>query len=98
MKKMKIVNINGYEYELKNENNSYKIGLEFYDLDEKIGINDHIFMSEKLLDKNYEEYDTFYRFGKLNGEYGRKLTTENTVDVIGLQIKEKIIYLQRYYG
>ena len=99
MLKLQIVNINDYEYELKDgENNSYKVNLEFYDLDKKLSVNDYIFISEKLLNKNYKEYDTFYRFGKLNSKYGRDLNYENDTDIIGLKMGKDLMYMQRYYG
>jgi len=100
MIKLQIVSINNYEYELRdNKNNTYKLSIEFYDLNQSPRINDHIFMSKELLDKNYVEYDNFYRFGKINSEYGRELNpNQDNIDVIGIKVGEEIIYLQRYYG
>lgn len=99
MIKLQIKNMNNYEYELIDDgNNTYKIRLEFYDLGKAININDYIFMSEKLLDPNYEEYSNFYRFGKLNSEYGRKINSEDNIDIIGIKKDDDLIYLQRYYG
>ena len=37
-------------------------------------------------------------FGKLDGIYGRKIKDENDEDIIGVSIKDKVIYLKRYYG
>ena len=100
MKNLKILNINNYKYELEDEeHNIYKLNIEFYDLEKEIKVNDYICMAEELLNKNYTEYSNFYRFGKLNSPYGRKITEiQNSIDIIGLKQSNNLIHLQRYYG
>ena len=96
MKELQITKINNYEYELKDEKNKIiKMNIEFYDLKEPLKINDKISISKELLDKNYPEYDTFYRFGKLDSIYGRK---NSNIDIIEIKTEKELIYLQRYYG
>lgn len=99
MKKLQISKIKGYEYELKDsENNTYEIMMEFYDLNKELKINDYIYMAEELLNPNYKEYNNFYRFGKLNSIYGRKIKSAEDIDIIVVQINEELIHFQRYYG
>ena len=96
MIKLIIENINGYNYTLKdNENNSYNINIEFYDIDELPKVGDIIYINNKLLNKIN---NSVISFGKLDGIYGRKIADENDEDVIGVSIQDKVIYLKRYYG
>ena len=55
-------------------------------------------MSEELLKKNYEGYNTNYTFGGLDSIYGKKDIELTDIDVIKLVIDKKEIYLKRLYG
>ena len=96
MIKLIIENIDGYNYTLKdNDNNIYKINIEFYDIGELPKMGDVIYINNKLLNKIN---NNIVSFGKLDGIYGRKIKDENDEDIIGVSIKDKVIYLKRYYG
>lgn len=46
MIKLKIINIDGYIYNLKDtKENNYTLNLEFFDIDKKPQIGDYIYMS-----------------------------------------------------
>lgn len=99
MKKLEIIEINNYEYHLKDDNNkTYIINIEFQDIDIKPNINDYIYISEELLDKHYKEYSNFYTFGSLNSSYGRQTEEDNDVDIIAISINDKKTYMKRLYG
>ncbi len=99
MKKLKIINKDNYLYTLEDkDNNRYIFNLEFQEISIMPDINDFIYISKKLLDKNYEEYSNMYTFGPLDSSYGRKINNENNLNIIKLDIKDKIIYLKRLYG
>ena len=99
MKKLKIIKKDNYIYTLEDkENNQYTLNIEFQDIDTIPSINNYIYMSEELLDKNYEEYSTMYTFGPLDSSYGRKIKDENNPDIIRIDIQDKSIYLKRLYG
>lgn len=96
MIKLIIESIDGYNYILKDSNNKlYNINVEFYDIDVLPKVGDIIYINNKLLNKIN---NNVVSFGKLDGIYGRTITDENYEDVIGISIKDKIIYLKRYYG
>lgn len=99
MKKLTIINIDNYEYTLRDNNNlNYNLNLEFQNIDIKPKTGDCIYMSDELLNKNYQEYSNTYTFGPLGSFYGRTITNENNPDIIKLQIDNESLYLQRYYG
>ena len=99
MKKLKIIQKDNYLYTLKDNNNKqYNINIEFQDTNIIPNINDCIYISEKLLDNNYNEYSTIYTSGSLDSIYGRKIDNENNPDIIRIDIKDKTIYLKRLYG
>ena len=98
MKKFQFVNINDGQYELIDiEGKRYKQNMEFCALEQPIKINDYIFISERLLDRNYEGYAHCYYFGDLNDMCGR--TIPNMVDeLIVLYTENNAILLKRLYG
>ena len=99
MKKLKIIEVDNYEYHLKdNDNKDYIINIEFQNIDELPKVNDYIYISNELLDKNYREYSNNYTFGPLNSEYGRNINDENNPDIVKIIINDKTIYLKRLYG
>lgn len=99
MKKLKIVKKDNYLYTLEDKDNKqYILNIEFQDIEINPNINNYIYLSEKLLDKNYKEYSSMYTFGLLDSIYGRKITNDNSPDIIRIDTKEKSIYLKRLYG
>lgn len=82
-----IESINNYDYILKDKfNNKYTMSIEL--LDDKLEINDKLFINKNLLNKN-----VFYRFGKI---YEDKNAKEK--DIIKVIRENNEFYLQRYYG
>ena len=50
MIKLKIVNIDGYKYNLEDEDeHNYIITLEFFDVEEKLKIGNYIYINRELL-------------------------------------------------
>lgn len=59
MVKLKIINIDGDIYNLKDtKENNYTLNLEFFDIDKKPQIGDYIYMSAELLNPRYEGFST----------------------------------------
>lgn len=99
MVKLKIVNIDGYEYDLEDEyKNTYIINLEFFDIEEKLKIGNYICMNEELLNKKYEGYSTSYTFGGIENKYGKENILLEDIDVIKLILDKTEVYLKRLYG
>lgn len=85
----------GYNYRLKDENGqSYKLNMEFYDLENPVQVGDLLYSNEELL----KEENTFFSFGSLVGKYGRKITSSSDIDIVVLVNNQKEIYLKRFYG
>ena len=84
MKKVKITNIDGYNYTLEENNNKYIKNIEFYDV--KLNIGDYIYISDDVLKET-----NIYTYGPI---------TENAreEDIIKILSNDKEIYLERYYG
>ena len=99
MKKIKIIEVNNYDYTLKDkEGNLYELNIEFQGLKEMPQVNDIIYISEKLLDKKYKEYSNTYTYGNIDDKSGRDISKENEIDLIVLETKNQKIYLKRLYG
>ncbi len=98
MIKLEIKEINGFNYILEGNDRTYSLNLEFFDIEETPEVKDYMYLNEKLLNKNYIEYDTFYRFGSLGSEYGRENLKDDSPEIIILVINDKRIYLKRIYG
>ena len=99
MEKLTIKEVDNNIYRLEDsDNKKYKIILEFQNIEELPTIGDTIYISEELLNKNYEEYSTFYTFGPLDSIYGRSIDDEKNPDLIRVDINNKSIYLKRLYG
>lgn len=93
MKKLKIEEIDNYNYSLKDsDNNYYNINIEFYDILDKVDIGDVLYMDEKLLKEK------ILNFGLLDSMHGRKINDSNDIDIAILEINDKKIYLKRIYG
>ena len=100
MKKFQIINKNNDSYILIDKNKKeYSITLELHDTNINPTINDSIYASKKLFDKNNEQNITYYVFGAINSIYGRKIENENDDDILIIesQNKEKVV-LKRLYG
>lgn len=95
MIKLKIEKIDGYNYYLRDENDkSYKLNIEFYDLIERPMVNDEFYIHEKLLRKK----STMLSFGPLSGTYGREIESPDDDDLLILIVNHEKKYLKRYYG
>ena len=99
MVKLKIINIDGDIYNLKDtKENNYTLNLEFFDIDKKPQIGDYIYMSSELLNPRYEGFSTNYVFGTLEDTYGKKDIDLIDIDIIKVVINNLEIYLKRLYG
>ena len=99
MKKLKIIEVNNYDYTLKDKDgNLYELNIEFQGLKEMPQVNDIIYISEKLLDKKYKEYSNTYTFGNIDDKSGRDISTENEIDLIVIEMNNQKYYLKRLYG
>lgn len=99
MIKLKIVNIDGYQYYLEDEDkHNYIFNLEFLDVEEDIKVGNFINISAELLNPRYAGYSTNYTFGSLESKYGKDKIKLNDIDVIKIETEDKEIYLKRIYG
>lgn len=99
MIKLKIVNIDGYIYDLEDEDkHNYTINLEIFDVDEKLKIGNYICMNKELLNTKYEGYSTSYTFGSLKNKHGKENISLEDIDVITVILDKREIYLKRLYG
>lgn len=99
MTKLKIVDKKNYEYKLEDENNNkYKLVLDFLDVKDKPKIGDYIYINEELLNSTYDGYSTRYVFGNLESKYGKENISIDDIDVIKVIIDNLEIYLKRLYG
>ena len=99
MEKLKIFNIENNLYKLIDKNkNEYEFNLTFYDLEDKLNVGDYIYLNKELLNPSYKEYSTTYFFGPLDEQYGREIQTKDDIDLMKVKIKDKTIYLKRFFG
>ena len=99
MIKLKIVNIDGYQYYLEDEDKrNYIFNLEFLDVEDGIKVGNFINISAELLNPRYAGYSTNYTFGSLESKYGEYKIKLNDIDVIKIETEDKEIYLKRLYG
>lgn len=99
MIKLIIVNKNGYEYDLRDENgNNYNLNLEFLDIEKEPENEDYLYINSELLNEKYEGYSTSYTFGSLENKYGKEDISMDDIDVIKVVIDKKEIFLKRLYG
>lgn len=99
MEKLKILKIENNLYKLIDKNKKeYDFNLTFYDLTEKLQVGDYIYLNKELLNPNYKEYSTTYFFGPLEEQYGREIKTKEDIDLMKVKIKDKTIYLKRFFG
>ena len=100
MVKLEVVNINKWQYTLKDTDTKQEImkTLTFYGLKKPLKVGDQIIMHKELLDPAYYEYSTEYIFGPIDEVYGRKVTSIADIDAIGIKQGKDIITLKRFYG
>jgi len=84
VKKVQVVKINNYIYNLKDNNKLYDIIIEFQDTEVNVG--DYIFIDDKVL----EEANIY--------TYGPIIENNDLEDIIKIVKDDKEIFLQRYFG
>ena len=84
MRKVKIIDINGFDYTLEYKGKKYIKNINFYDV--KLNIGDYIYISDKVLNET-----NLFTYGLINDN-----TKEE--DVIKVVSGNKQLYLKRYYG
>ena len=86
--KLKIINIDGYNYTLEDERgNSVIKNIEFY-IENKPKIGGYIYMSEKVIkEKNIFTYGKIYDYKSIKAD-----------EIIKIETNEEKLFLQRYYG
>jgi len=87
MKKLYIKNINGYNYTLTDNNKEYNLNIEFYNLLDKLAINDIVYMNNNILK------DKVLNFEVLNNNELIVLK-----EIIVIEHNDNKIYLKRIYG
>ena len=96
MIRLKIKEINNSLYVLEDINNNiYELTIYFYDIDNKVKVNDYLYMQEKLLSKIYY---SIISLGVLDSMYGKVIEELTDEDLVILITNNKNIYLKRYYG
>ena len=99
MIKLKIVNKDSYNYDLKDEDEyNYNLNLDFWDIKEKPKIGDYIYINKELLNSKYDGYSISYVFGSLQSKYGKENILLDDIDVIKVVINKTEAYLKRLYG
>ena len=89
MIKLKIVEVDEYDYTLEDiDNGKYNLNIEFYEFENIPKIGDYICLSEKILSEV-----TLYSFGPLNNS--EEITEDELIKIVS---NEGEYYLQRYYG
>lgn len=96
MIRLKIKEINNSLYVLEDINNNiYELTIYFYDIDNKVKVNDYLYMQEKLLRKINH---SIISLGVLDSMYGNVIEDITDEDLVILITNNKNIYLKRYYG
>ena len=87
MHKFKIISINNYDYTLEDEKGNKIIkNLDFYNYE--LNINDYLYIPERIVKEiNIFQYGDIYNFNKLELD-----------ELIKIETKKDICFLQRYYG
>lgn len=96
MIRLKIKEINNSLYVLEDINNNvYELTIYFYDIDNKVKVNEYLYMQEKLLSKINH---SIISLGVLDSMYGKVIEEITDEDLVILITNNKNIYLKRYYG
>lgn len=93
MKKVTIKNKEEYIYYLIDDNNEYKLKIEFYDLNILPKKGDILYLDEKLLKEKI-----LLSFGLINNIDGKYINLLKEDEIIILDNGKEKIYLKRYYG
>lgn len=96
MIRLRIKEINKSLYVLEDINNNvYELTIYFYDINDKVQVNDYLYMQEKLLSKINH---SIISLGVLDSIYGKVIEEITDEDLVILITNNKNIYLKRYYG
>ncbi len=88
MRKLKIIDINNYDYTLIDEDgNIFTMNIGFLGLESNPTVDDYIYIPENILNEV-----NFFSFGVIND------SNVKDKDLIKIVSKNKQYYLQRYYG
>ena len=95
MEKLKIINKDGYMYNLINENNNeYVINLEFFDLEEQPKIHDVIYINNELLNPKYDGIVFFSDYSWYDGNvYVESGEVTNNKNISYDKLEEKNYYI-----
>ena len=93
MKKVTIKDKEDYIYYLIDDNNEYKLKIEFYDLNILPKKEDNLYLDEKLLKEKI-----LLSFGLMNNNDGKDINLLKEDEIIILDNGQEKIYLKRYYG
>ena len=92
-----IENIDDYTYTLKNNNETIKRNIKFYDLDEECmpKVGDKILVNQDFL---FLGSDIVIRYGDMDSPYGNRILGVEDNDLLVLVKDTKKYYLKRIYG
>ena len=93
MKKVTIKDREDYIYYLIDDNNEYKLKIEFFDLNILPKKGDNLYLDEKLLKEKI-----LLSFGLINNTDGKDINLLKEDEIIILDNGQEKIYLKRYYG
>ena len=93
MKKVTIKDKEDYIYHLIDDNNEYKLKIEFYDLNILPKKGDNFYLDEKLLREKI-----LLSFGLINNNDGKDINLLKEDEILILDNGKEKIYLKRYYG
>ena len=93
MKKVTIKDKEDYIYYLIDDDNEYKLKMEFYDLNILPKEGDNLYIDEKLLKEKI-----LLSFGLINNTDGKDINLLKEDEIIILDNGQEKIYLKRYYG
>lgn len=93
MKKVTIKDKEDYIYHLIDDNNEYKLKIEFYDLNILPKKGDNFYLDEKLLREKI-----LLSFGLINNNDGKDINLLKEDEILILDNGKERIYLKRYYG
>lgn len=96
---LKITSIENNNYTLISKSGQqYLYTLKFLKVEPKVKVGDYIVIKDQLLDPKYQEFSSSYIFGDLSSPCGRKITSNEDIDVIKLIQGNNKKYLKRLYG
>jgi len=94
MIELRIIKVDKFNYFLvDNNNNSYNLKIQFYDIEKKPQVGDYIYINKNMLSSG-----NVFSFGSIVGEYGKNILDGNKEEIIIIKKGEELICLKRYYG